>query len=147
MNINPLNILKIGFFLILFLFSIVIFHIVVGFLGIQYFYGTLIALVITIFCIFFKFPLPLSLSTFFGIIYVLEWHWIFAILLSLPGLIFFSPKKFKNTFNFKTFKHGHNHHHSGFNFYTKNETVKTNVKNDDIIDGEYKVIKDDDKKN
>ena len=97
MKINPLNILKIGIFVILLLFSLVIFHIVVGFLGIQYFYGTLIALLVTIFCIFFKFPLPLSLSAFFGIIYVFEWHWIFAFLLTLPGLIFLTPKKFKNT--------------------------------------------------
>ena len=145
MNINPLNILKVGIFLILILFLLIIFHVVVGFLGIQHFYGTLIALLVTLFCIFFKFPLPLSLAAFFGITYVLEWHWIIAIILTLPGLIFITPKKFKNTFNFNTLNKGYKFDQSGFNFYTKKETVKTNVKTDDIIDGEYKVLNDDDK--
>ena len=142
---NPLNILKVGIFLILLLFLLVIFHIVVGFMGIKYFYGSIVALLVTFFCIFFKFPLPLSFSAFFGMIYVLEWHWFFAILLTLPGLIFVTPKKFMNTFNFKTFRQGYDFDQRNFKFYSKKETVKTNVKNDDIIDGEYKILNDDNK--
>ena len=79
-------------------------------------------------------------------IYVLEWHWFFAILLTLPGLIFVTPKKFMNTFNFKTFRQGYDFDQRNFlNFLFKKETVKTNVKNDDIIDGEYKILNDDNK--
>ena len=42
---------------------------------------------------------------------------------------------------------------SGYNFnfkknysYNSKNTMKTNVKNEDVIEGEYQVIKDDDKK-
>ena len=144
MNINPLNILKIGIFIVLSLFILMLFHIIVGFLGLQYFFGTLVSIIITIACVFFKFPLPLTLSSFFGIIHVLEWHWFFAIIITLPGLMFLSPRKFTNMFNAKTFK-------SGFTFKNTNDskntnTYKTNVYNTEIIDGEYKVIDDDDKK-
>ena len=144
MNINPLNILKIGIFIVLSLFILMLFHVIVGFLGFQYFFGTLVSIIITISCIFFKFPLPLTISSFFGIIYVLEWHWFFAIIITLPGLMFLSPRKFTKMFNTKTFK-------SGFTFQNKHtskntNTYKTNVYNTEIIDGEYKVIDDEDKK-
>ncbi len=146
MNINPLNLLKIGIFIILILILLVIFHVVVGFLGLQFFYGTLMATLITFLCIFFKFPLPLSFSAFFGTIYVLEWHWIFATLLTLPGLFFYTPRKFKSIFNYKTFKHNYKFDKNDFKFYTKNETVKTNVRNNDVIDGDYEVLNDEDNK-
>ena len=142
---NPLHIIKIGIFIIIGLFLLLLFHLIVGFLGIQYFFGTLIAILITVLCIFLKFPLPISIGFFFGVIYVLEWHWIFAVFLTLPGLIFITPNKFKNTFNIKTFRTGYNFNTSNFKNYKKNKTFKTNVKNGDIIDGEYKVLNDEDK--
>ena len=76
---NPLHIIKIGIFIIIGLFLLLLFHLIVGFLGIQYFFGTLIAILITVLCIFLKFPLPISIGFFFGVIYVLGWHWIFAV--------------------------------------------------------------------
>jgi len=145
MIINPLNLIKIGIFIIIGLFLLLLFHLIIGFLGIQYFFGTLLAILTTILCIYLKFPLPLSIGFFFGVIYVLEWHWIFAVFLTLPGLIFLTPSKFKSTFNIKTFRTGYNFNKNSFKNNNKNETFKTNLKNGDIIDGEYKVINDDDK--
>ena len=111
----------------------------------SYFFGTILAILVTIICIFFRFPLPLSVSAFFGIINVLEWHWFLALLITLPGLIFLTPSRFKSTFNMNTFKTGYNF--PGNSFHKKNtDPLKTNVKNSEIIDGEYKIIDDDDQK-
>lgn len=143
MFINPTHILKIGIFIIIILFLLMIFHLIVGFLGIQDLLGTFVAILTTILCIFLKFPLPLSIGFFFGIINVLEWHWIIAVFLTLPGLIFLTPNRFKSTFNTKTFTTGYNFNKKSFQ--DKNGTFKTNVKNADIIDGEYRVINDEDK--
>ena len=145
MVLNSLNLLKIGILLIIILLSTMIFHLVLGYLGFQYFFGTTIAVLLTILCIFFRFSLPLSIGTFFGIIYVLEWHWFFAILISLPGVIFFTPNKFKSTFNVNTFRQGYNFD-TKKKYNKKNQTFKTNVKNSEIIDGEFEVINDEDKK-
>ena len=143
MFVNPSYILKIGIFIIILLFLLMLFHLIVGFLGVQHLFGTFIAILTTILCIFLKFPLPLSIGFFFGIIYVLEWHWIIAVFLTLPGLIFLTPNRFKSTFNTKTFTTGYNFNKKSFQ--DKNETFNTNVKNADIIDGEYTVINDEDK--
>ena len=117
-----------------------------GFIGIQFFYGTIVAILITIISIYFKVILPLYIGSFFGMIYVMEWHWLISLLVCIPGLLFITPNLFKKVFNINTFKSGNN-----FNFkknfsYNSKKTMKTNVKNEDIIEGEYEVIKDDDKK-
>ena len=143
---NLFEIIKIGLFVILLIILLMLFNIVMGFIGIQFFYGTIVALLITIISLYFKVILPLYVGSFFGIIYVLEWHWLIALSLCLPGLLFITPNLFKKVFNLNTLKSGNNfnfknHYNSSF----KN-TMKTNVTNEDIIDGEYKVIKDDDKK-
>ena len=143
---NLFNIIKFGLIFILLSFISILFNIVIGFLGIQFFYGTIVAILITIVSIYFKIILPLYIGSFFGMIYVLEWHWLIALLICLPGLLFITPNLFKNIFNINILK-------SGKNFTFKNDhsssfknTMKTNVKNEDIIEGKYEVIKDDDKK-
>ena len=143
---NLFNIIKFGLIFILVSFLSILFNIVMGFIGIQFFYGTIVALLITIISIYFKVILPLYIGSFFGMIYVLEWHWLIALLICLPGLLFITPNLFKNIFNINLLK-------SGKNFTFKNDhsssfknTMKTNVKNEDIIEGKYEVIKDDDKK-
>ncbi len=143
---NLFNIIKFGLIFILLSFISILFNIVIGFLGIQFFYGTIVAILITIISIYFKIILPLYIGSFFGMIYVLEWHWLIALLICLPGLLFITPNLFKNIFNINILK-------SGKNFTFKNDhsssfknTMKTNVKNEDIIEGKYEVIKDDDKK-
>ena len=143
---NLFNIIKFGLIFILLSFLSILFNIVMGFIGIQFFYGTIVAILITIISIYFKVMLPLYIGSFFGMIYVMEWHWLISLLVCIPGLLFITPNLFKKVFNVNTFKSGNN-----FNFkknfsYNSKKTMKTNVKNEDIIEGEYEVIKDDDKK-
>ena len=143
---NLFNIIKFGLIFILLSFLSILFNIVMGFIGIQFFYGTIVALLITTISIYFKVILPLYVGSFFGMIYVIEWHWLIALLVCMPGLLFITPNLFKKVFNLNILKSG-----NSFNFkkkysYNSKDTMKTNVKNEDVIDGEYEVIKDDDKK-
>ena len=143
---NLFNVIKFGLIFILLSFLSILFNIVMGFIGIQFFYGTIVAILITIISIYFKVILPLYIGSFFGMIYVMEWHWLISLLVCIPGLLFITPNLFKKVFNVNAFKSGNN-----FNFkknfsYNSKKTMKTNVKNEDIIEGEYEVIKDDDKK-
>ena len=71
---NLFNIIKFGLILILLSLLSILFNIVMGFIGIQFFYGTIVAVLITIISIYFKVILPLYIGSFFGMIYVMEWH-------------------------------------------------------------------------
>ncbi len=154
MKINPKNLLKAGIFFIFLLIVIIIFHVVVGFLGINYLlknsgfqdFSVLLSIFLSLLCVYFKIFLPLSIGTFFGIVYVLDWHWTLAILITMPGLFFLFPKKLNSTFNFNTFYRSNESNRNYSNFNRDNESVKTNVKNSEIIDGEYKVINDENEK-
>ena len=143
---NLFNIIKFGLFFILISFLSILFNIMMGFIGIQFFYGTIVALLITIISIYFKVILPLYIGSFFGIIYVLEWHWLIALLICLPGLLFITPNLFKQVFNINTLKSGNNFNFKSNNSSNFKNTMKTKVKNEDIIEGDYEVIKDEDKK-
>ena len=79
--------------------------------------------------------LVLTFGVFLGLINVYEWHWIFALLFTLPGFLFMFPKIIRN--------------------FKKNLIVKIKTrllfiislgiskpKNDDIIEGDYEIIKD-----
>ena len=117
-----------------------------GFIGIQFFYGTIVALLITIISIYFKVILPLYIGSFFGMVYVLEWHLLIALFVCMPGLLFITPNLFKKVFNINILKPGNNFDFkNNYNYNSKN-TMKKNVKNEDVIEGDYEVIKDDDKK-
>ena len=143
---NLFNIIKFGLLFILVSFLSILFNIIMGFIGIQFFYGTIVAILITIISIYFKVVLPLYIGSFFGMIYVLEWHWLIALLICLPGLLLITPNLFKKVFNINILRSGNK-----FNFKSNNSsnfktTMKTNVKNEDIIEGDYEVIKDEEKK-
>ena len=142
---NLFSVIKLGLIFILLSFLAVLFNIVMGFIGIQFFYGTIVALLITIISIYFKVILPLYIGSFFGMIYVLEWHWLIALILCLPGLLFITPNLFKKVFNVNTLKSGNNFNFKKNYSYNSKNTIRTNVKNEDVIEGEYEVIKDDDK--
>ena len=60
--------------------------------------------------------------------------------------IFLFPKKLNSTLNFNTFYESNESNRNYSNFNRDNESVKTNVKNSEIIDGEYKVINDENEK-
>jgi hypothetical protein len=110
-----------------------------------YQYGTFFAWVIILFGIFYRFTfLLLTIGVFFGVINVLEWHLIFAILFTLPSLIFIFPKQILN-FKMRSRKtKGHNN--NDFNEYsntTNKQTMnrfKTKSQNNEVIDGDYEII-------
>ena len=93
------NILKYGLITVGLIISLFCFYVIVGFLGIQYLmepyqYGTFFAWVIILFGIFYRFTfLLLTIGVFFGVINVLEWNIFFAILFTLPSLLFIFPKQ------------------------------------------------------
>ena len=143
---NLFNIIKFGLLFILMSLLSILFNIIMGFIGIQFFYGTIVALLITIISIYFKVILPLYIGSFFGMIYVLEWHWLIALLICLPGLLFITPNLLKKVININTLKSVNNFNFKSNNSSNFKNTMKTNVKNEDIIEGDYEVIKDEDKK-
>ena len=151
------NLLKFGFItigLIVFLFC---FYIIVGFLGIEYLmqpykYGTFFAWIIILFSIFYRFTfLLLTIGVFFGIINVLEWHIIFAILFTLPSLVFIFPKQilsFKMKSQQKSNKTYQNYNEETIQPSNKNiNRFRQKSQNNDIIDVDYEIIKDDENKN
>ena len=151
------NLLKFGLItvgLIVFLFC---FYIIVGFLGIEYLmqpykYGTFFAWIIILFSIFYRFTfLLLTIGVFFGIINVLEWHIIFAILFTLPSLIFIFPKQmlsFKMKSQQKSNKTYQNYNEETIQPSNKNiNRFRQKSQNNDIIDVDYEIIKDDENKN
>ena len=129
---------------------------VVGFLGIQflmepYQYGTFFAWVIILFSIFYRFTfLLLTIGVFFGIINVLEWHLIFAILFTLPSLLFIFPKqilnfKIKSKNKIKPQKNNINEF-VNTNSQQNMNRFKTKSQTSEVIDGEYEIIKDSENK-
>ena len=146
------NLLKFGLITLGIIVALFCFYVVVGFLGIQflmepYQYGTFFAWVIILFSIFYRFTfLLLTIGVFFGIINVLEWHLIFAVLFTLPSLLFIFPKQilnFKMKSNSKT-KTKKNDFNEFVNTNTQQNMnrFKTKSKTSEVIDGEYEVIKD-----
>ena len=145
------NILKYGLITISLILSLFCFYVVVGFLGIQeltkpYPYGTFFTWVIIFFGIFYRFTfLLLTIGVFFGIVNVLEWHWIIALLFTLPSFVFIFPKQILN-FKMKskvssTFSNKYSENSNGPSKKAKSE-FRTNSKNDDVIEGDYKIIDD-----
>ena len=148
------NLLKFGLITIGIIIALFCFYVIVGFLGIQYImepykYGTFFAWVIILFGIFYRFTfLLLTIGVFFGIINVLEWHLIFAILFTLPSLLFIFPKQILNFImgTKKTEKKDND-----FNVYTntnRQQTMKrfkTKSQNNEVIDGDYEIINENDK--
>ena len=146
------NLLKFGLITIGIIISLFCFYVVVGFLGIQflmepYQYGTFFAWVIILFSIFYRFTfLLLTIGVFFGIINVLEWHLIFAILFTLPSLLFIFPKQILN-FKIKS-KNKTKPQKNNFNEFVNTNSqqnmnrFKSKSQTSEVIDGEYEIIKD-----
>jgi hypothetical protein len=150
------NLLKFGLITIGIIISLFCFYVVVGFLGIQflmepYQYGTFFAWVIILFSIFYRFTfLLLTIGVFFGIINVLEWHLIFAILFTLPSLLFIFPKQILN-FKIKS-KNKTKPKKNNINEFVNTNSqqnmnrFKTKSQTSEVIDGEYEIIKDSENK-
>ena len=150
------NILKFGLITLGIIISLFCFYIVVGFLGIQflmepYQYGTFFAWVIILFSVFYRFTfLLLTIGVFFGIINVLEWHLIFAVLFTLPSLLFIFPKQilnFKMNSNSKTNPQSDSvNEFANQNSKQSMNRFKTKSQTSEVIDGEYEIIKDNENK-
>ena len=150
------NLLKFGLITVGIIISLFCFYVIVGFLGIQflmepYQYGTFFAWVIILFSIFYRFTfLLLTIGVFFGIINVLEWHLIFAVLFIMPSLIFIFPKQILN-FKMKS-KNNAKPQNDDFNEFSNTNLkhsmnrFKTKSQTSEVIDGEYEVIKDSENK-
>ena len=143
------NILKYGLITISLILSLFCFYVVIGFLGIQeltkpYPYGTFFTWVIIFFGIFYRFTfLLLTIGVFFGIVNVLEWHWIIALLFTLPSFVFIFPKQILNfKIKSKSKNTSSNKYSENSNGYSKKAEppFNNNSKNDDIIEGDYKII-------
>ena len=150
------NLLKFGLITLGIIVSLFCFYVIVGFLGIQflmepYQYGTFFAWVIILFSIFYRFTfLLLTIGVFFGIINVLEWHLIFAILFTLPSLLFVFPKQILN-FKIKS-KNKTKPQNDNINDFANTNSqqsmnrFKTKSQTSEVIDGEYEIIKDSENK-
>ena len=146
------NLLKFGLITVGLIVALFCFYIIVGFLGIQFLlepfqYGTFFAWVIILFSIFYRFTfLLLTIGVFFGIINVLEWHLIFAVLFTLPSLLFIFPKqilnfKMKSKNKIKPQKDDFDEF-GNTNLSESMKRFKTKSQTNEVIDGEYEIIKD-----
>jgi hypothetical protein len=150
------NLLKFGLITIALIVFLFCFYVIVGFLGIEYLmepykYGTFFAWLIIIFSIFYRFTfLLLTIGVFFGIINVLEWHIIFAILFTFPSLLFIFPKQvlnFKMKSKYKNTKPYNSNHEDIIQPSNKNmNRFKNKSRSNDVIDADFKIIKDKDNK-
>ena len=63
----------------------------IGFLGVEYHFGSGWAIGVLVLAFVFRFTLPLTIGTFFGALDVFGWPWYGALLITLPGLLFMVP--------------------------------------------------------
>lgn len=66
-------------------------QIVIGYMGIEHYFGTIAAIIVLIVAFFLRLMLPLTIGTFFGAMEVLGWPWYLALLITAPGLLFVTP--------------------------------------------------------
>jgi len=66
-------------------------QLVVGGMGIEYYFGGFWLGVAIVLVVFFRFNLPIIIGAYFGAVEVLQWHWALALLFAVPGLLFIVP--------------------------------------------------------
>jgi len=87
---NILAFLAGGFGVILML-GIGLAQIVIGYIGIEYHFGSGWAIGAVVLALMFRFSLPLTVGTFFGAMDVFGFSFIVALLITLPGLLLMVP--------------------------------------------------------
>ena len=138
------NILKFGLISLVMIAILFLSYVIVGFIGIQnimepYPYGTFFTWIIILLSVFYRFTfLVLTFGVFLGLINVYEWHWIFALLFTLPGFLFMFPKKIRN---FRMKSNSKNKNSEATSNFSKS-SFQSKPKNNDIIEGDYEIIKD-----
>ena len=66
-------------------------QLVVGGMGIEYYFGGFWLGVAIVLVVFFRFNLPIIIGSYFGAVELLQWHWALALLFAVPGLLFIVP--------------------------------------------------------
>jgi len=80
-----------GIFGFLIFVGVAIVQTVVGYIGIEYHFGTFVAIIVIILAFVFRLMLPLTIGTFLGAMNVWGWPWYGALALASPGLLFAIP--------------------------------------------------------
>jgi hypothetical protein len=83
-------------------FLYVISQVSAGYAGITQGLGPAWAWVAIFAALFLRFTLPITVGAFFGAMTVWGWHWAYALLFALPGLIFIIPGFIKAIFSLTT---------------------------------------------
>ncbi len=63
----------------------------IGIVGIKHQFGGLAVIIAIFFLTLFRFTLPLSIGTYFGIVDVIGWPWWVGLLIAAPSLTFIIP--------------------------------------------------------
>ena len=79
-----------AFAFILFL-AVAIVQAVIGYIGIEHYFGTIAAVMALAVAFSLRITLPLTIGTFFGALEVLGWPWYLALVITVPGLLFAAP--------------------------------------------------------
>ncbi|MBF0605885.1 MAG: DUF2569 family protein [Nitrospirae bacterium] len=72
-------------------FGFGLFQISIGAMGISHEWGRVWAAAAIFFAISSRFTLPLTIGSFFYALHTWDWHWVFATLFALPGIVFAVP--------------------------------------------------------
>lgn len=78
----------VGALLVLAVFGLAFAQLLAGFVGIQHHLGTAVAVIAVALALSTGFTLPITVGAFFGAMNVWGWHWLSALLFTLPGLAF-----------------------------------------------------------
>ena len=66
-------------------------QLVAGYQGIAFHFGGGWAVAALIASLVFRFPLPITIGSFFGAMDVWGWNWFLALIFAVPGLLFLIP--------------------------------------------------------
>jgi hypothetical protein len=69
-------------------------QLVAGYAGIEHHLGMGWGIAALAAALLFRFTLPITIGAFFGAMDVWHWHWAFAALFAMPGLLFIIPGAF-----------------------------------------------------
>ena len=71
--------------------AVAIVQAVIGYIGIEHYFGTIAAVIALAVAFSLRITLPLTIGTFFGALEVLGWPWYLALVITVPGLLFAAP--------------------------------------------------------
>ena len=75
-----------GVFAFILFLGIAVVQGVIGYIGIEHYFGTIAAVIALAVAFSLRITLPLTIGTFFGALEVLGWPWYLALVITVPGL-------------------------------------------------------------